>query len=67
MYQGQAARQPQQAAPPPQPAAAVQPPVLPAPPPPLLAPPAPPVFALGPGRSHAILNFDDPNAGETAT
>ena len=67
MDQGQAAPQPQQAAPPAQPAAAVQPPVLPAPPPPLLAPPAPPAFALGPGRSHAILNFDDPNTGATAT
>ena len=67
MYQGQAAPQPQPAAPPPLPAAAVQPPVLPPPPPPLLAPPAPPAFALGPGRSHAILNFDDPNTGATAT
>ena len=67
MDQGQAAPQPQQAAPSAQPAAAVQPPVLPTPPPPLLVPPAPPAFALGPGRSHAILNFDDPNTGATAT
>ena len=48
------------------------PPVLPAPPPdpPALPPapaPAPPAFALGPGRSHAVLNFDDPNNGATAT
>ena len=63
MYQGQAAPQPQQAAAPPQPAVAIQPPV----PPPLLAPSAPPAFALGLGRSHAILNFDDPNTGATAT
>ena len=67
MDQGQAAPHPQQPAPPAQPAAAVLPPVLPAPPSPLLAPPAPPAFALGPGRSHAILNFDDPNTGKTAT
>ena len=68
MDQGQAAPQPHQAAPPAQPAAAAVPPqVLPAPPPPPLAPPAPPAFALGPGRSHAILNFDDPNTGATAT
>ena len=59
-----------QAAPPAQPAAAAAPPVLPAPPPPLpVIPvaPAPPAFALGPGRSHAVLNFDDPNSGATAT
>ena len=60
-----------QAAPPAQPAAAAAPPVLPAPPPPLpalpVAPPTPPAFALGPGRSHAILNYDDPNAGATTT
>ena len=59
-----------QAAPPAQPTAAVSPPVLPAPPPPLpVIPvaPAPPAFALGPGRSHAVLNFDDPNTGATAT
>ena len=60
-----------QAAPPAQPAAAAAPPVLPTPPPPLPAlpvgPPAPPAFALGPGRSHAVLNYDDPNTGATAT
>ena len=67
MDQGQASPHPQQPSPPAQPAAAVLPPVLPAPPPPLLAPPAPPAFPLGPGRSHAILNFDDPNTGTTAT
>ena len=47
------------------------PPVLPAPPSPLpelpAAPPAPPAFALCPGCSHTILNFDDPNTGATAT
>ena len=37
----------------------------PAPLAPLPIPPAPPAFALGPGR--AILNFDDPNTGATAT
>ena len=67
MDQGQAAPQPQQVAPQAQPAAAVQPPVLPAPLPPLPVPPTPPAFALGPGRSHAVLNFDDPNTGATAT
>ena len=67
MNQGQAAPQAQQAAPPAQPADAAAPPVLPAPPAPLPVPPAPPAFALGPGRSHAILNFDDPNTGATAT
>ena len=58
-----------QQAPPAQPAAAAAPPVLPAPQPPPPAGPAPPApaFALGPGRSHAILNFDDPNTGATAT
>ena len=65
MDQGQAA--PQQAAPPAQPAAAAAPPVLPAPPPPLPVPLAPPSFVLGPGCSHAVLNFDDPNTGATAT
>ena len=52
-----------------QPAAAAAPPAIPAPQPPPpagLAPPAP-AFALGPGRSHAVLNFDDPNTGATAT
>ena len=67
MDQGQAAPQLPQAAPPAQPAAAAAPPVLPAPPPPLPVPPAPPAFALGPGRSHAVLNFDDPNTGAMAT
>ena len=69
MNQGQAAppAQPAVAAPPAQPAVAAAPPVLPAPPAPLPVPPAPPAFALGPGRSHAILNFDDPNTGATAT
>ena len=59
-----------QAAPPAQPAVAAAPPGLPAPPPPLpVIPvaPAPPTFALGPGRSHAILNFNDPNTGAMAT
>ena len=64
MDQGQAT--PQQAAPLAQPAAEA-PPVLPAPLPPLLVPPAPPAFALGPGHSHTVLNFDDPNTGATAT
>ena len=53
-----------------QPAAATAPPVLPAPLPPLPvmpAAPAPPVFALGPGCSHAVLDYDDPNTGATAT
>ena len=67
MDQGQEAPQPQQAAPLAQPATAAAPPVLPAPPPPLPVPPAPQAFALGPGRSHTILNFDDPNTGATAT
>ena len=67
MDQGQAAPQPQQAAPPAQPAAAAAPPVLPAPPPPLPVPPAPPAFTLGPGRSHAVLHFDNPKTRATAT
>ena len=74
MDQGQAAPQAQpqgQAAPQAQPGAAAAPPVLPAPPlppPPVLpAAPPPPAFALGPGRSHAVLDFDDPNTGSTAT
>ena len=57
-------------APPAQPAIAVAPPVLPAPPPPppvVPAAPAPPVFALEPGRSHAVLDYDDPNTGATTT
>ena len=65
MNQGQAAPPAQQAAPPAQPAVAAAPPVLPAPPAPV--PPAPPAFALGPGHSHTILNFDDPNTSATAT
>ena len=67
MNKGQAAPPAQPAAPPAQPAAAAATPVLPAPPAPIPTPPAPPAFALGPGRSHAILNFDDPNTGATAT
>ena len=67
MNQGQAAPPAQPAAPPAQPAVAAVPPVLPAPPAPLPVPPAPPAFALGPGRSHTVLNFDDPNTGATAT
>ena len=62
--------QAQAAAPPAQSAAAVAPPILPAPLPPLPAlpaAPAPPAFALGPGWSHAVLNFNDPNTGVTAT
>ena len=42
----------------------------PPPPPPLPAvpaAPAPPAFALGPGHSHAVLNFNDPNTDATAT
>ena len=57
-------------APPAQPAAAAAPPTLPTPhlpPPAVPAPLAPPAFALGPGHSHAVLNFDDPNTGATAT
>ena len=62
----------QQAPPAPQaqPAIAQAPPVLPAPPPPPVVqptPPAPPAFTLGPGRSHAILDYDDPNTRATAT
>ena len=60
-----------QPAPPAQPAAAVAPPVLPMPLPPLPAlpatQPAPPAFALGPGHSHAVLNFDNPNTGAMTT
>ena len=56
-----------QQAPQAQPAAAVAPPVLPSPPLALLAAPAPPVFDLGPGQSHTILDYDDPNTGATAT
>ena len=70
MDQGQPAHPAQQPAPLAQPAAATAPPVLPTPLPPLLVlptAPAPPAFALGPGRSHAVLNFDDPNTGVMAT
>ena len=59
-----------EAAPPAQAAAAAVPPVVPAPPPPppaLPASPAPPAFALGPGHSHAVLNYNDPDTGATAT
>ena len=67
MNQGQQA--PPAQAPPAQPAAAAAPPALPAPQPPPPAGPALPVpaFALGPGHSHAVLNFDDPNTGAMAT
>ena len=61
MNQGQQA--PPAQAPPAQPAAAAAPPTLPAPQPPPPAGPAPP----GSGLSHAVLNFDDPNTGATAT
>ena len=74
MNQGQQpppAPQAQQQAPPApqaQPAIPAAPPVLPAPPPPVVpAPPAPAAFALGPGRSHTVLDYDDPNTGATAT
>ena len=63
MDQGQQAPQAQQdaaAAPPEQPP---PPPAPPAPPAPL----APPAFALGPGWSHAVLDYDDTNMGATAT
>ena len=62
MDQGQQAPQAPQAQPPPQ-APQAQPPPPPAP----TAPPAPPAFALGPGRSHTVLDYDDPNMGATAT
>ena len=71
MNQGQQA--PPAQAPPAQPAAVAPPPpppppVLPAPLPPPAGPAPPaPAFALGPGRSHAVLSFDDPNTGATAT
>ena len=63
MDQGQQALQAPQA----QPAAAAAPPLQPPPPPVPPAPPAPPAFALGPGHSHAVLDYDDPNTGATAT
>ena len=67
MNQGQQA--PPAQAPPTQLAAAAVPPALPAPrpqPPVGPAPPAP-AFALGPGRSHTVMNSNDPNTGATAT
>ena len=66
----QAPQAPQQAPPAPQAqqAMAAAPPVIPAPPQPPPAVPAPPAaFALGPGRSHTVLDYDDPNTGATAT
>ena len=63
MDQGQQAPQAPQA----QPAAAAAPPLQPPPPPALPAPLAPPAFALGPGRYHTVLDYDDPNTGATAT
>ena len=63
MDQGQQAPQAPQA----QPAATAAPPQQPPPPPAPPAPLAPPAFALGPGRSHAVLDYDDPNTGATAT
>ena len=74
MSQGQQplqAPQAQQQAPPApqaQPAIAAAPPVIPAPPqPPPAMPALPAAFALGPGRSHTVLDYDDPNTGGTAT
>ena len=49
---------------------AAAPPVLPAPPPPppvVPAAPTPPAFVLGPGSSHAVLDYDNPDTGATAT
>ena len=66
MDQGQQAPPAPQA----QPAIAAAPTFLPAPPPPppvVPAPPAPRAFALGPGLSHTVLDYDDPNTGATAT
>ena len=67
MNQGQQA--PPAQAPPAQPAATVAPPALlaPQPPPPAVPTPLAPAIALGPGHSHTILNFDDPNTGAMAT
>ena len=42
-------------------------PAPPLPPPVMPAAPAPPAFALGPRRSHAVLDYDNPNTGATAT
>ena len=66
MNQGQQA--PPAQAPPAQSAAAAAPRALPVPqlPPPVGPTPPAPAFALGPGRSHAVLNFDDPKIGATA-
>ena len=41
--------------------------MAPQPPPRVVPAPPVPAFALGPGCSHAILNFDDPNTGATTT
>ena len=60
MDQAQQAPQAQQAA------AAAPPAQLPPPLAPLV-PPAPPAFALGPGCSHAVLDYDDPHTGVMAT
>ena len=62
MDQGQQAPQAPQAQPPPQ-----APPAQPPPPPAPQAHPDPPAFALGPGRSYAVLDYNDPNMGATAT
>ena len=64
MNQGQQALPAQ--APPAQPALPAPQPPPPAPqmPPPAGPAPPAPAFALGPGHSHAVLNFDDPNTGE---
>ena len=62
MDQGQQAPQAPQAQPLPQ-APQAQPSLPPTPP----APPALPAFALGPGRSHTMLDYDDLNTGATAT
>ena len=69
MNQGQGQQAPPAQAPPAQPAAAAARPALPAPqlPPPVVPVPPAPAFALCPGHSHAVLNFDDPNTGATAT
>ena len=50
-----------------QPAAAAAPPAQPPPPLAPLALPAPPAFTLGPGRSHAVLDYDHPNTRAMAT
>ena len=63
MDEGQQAPQAPQA----QPAAAAVLPIQPPPPQAPQAPPAPPAFALGPGSSHAVLGYDNPNTGATAS